>query len=160
VNKLLFADLNGHIKRTLPDSSFNFDFFIKAFSSNNPDKKTETDTSASKWKIVAEDLELDNIRADFSDDMSGLDMKAMLGSLKLSMRNMDLNDPLFDVKKIFISDASVSINLKKTSATETAPAPADRAVSKMPLLAANEVNLERVQFYFADQASGISLGFN
>ncbi|MBC8112352.1 MAG: hypothetical protein H7Y04_14960 [Verrucomicrobia bacterium] len=49
INTISVNNLSANIKRSLPDSLYNFDFIIKAFSDSV--NVTEEDTAATPWKI-------------------------------------------------------------------------------------------------------------
>lgn len=153
VNSLLLADLNTHIKRSLPDSTFNFNFFIKAFAGDPVSKPEKKDTAASPWQISADKIELRQIRASFVDDVSGNDMRASIGQLELSMKQMDLRAMQFDGDELSLGNTSVSIIRTKSS---PAQAP-DTTTTKLPGLSMNRIDLDQVQFYFADKTSGVLL---
>jgi len=149
VNNLLIADLNSHIKRILPDSSFNFNFILKAFSSDVVKKEPlPKDTVA--WKIIVNSIVLQHIQATFSDEVSGMNMLYEIGNLKISLKDMDIKTMRFDGDELSLTDANVRIIKTKYS-----PATIDTITTVLPAVSLHQLKLHQVQFYFADETSGI-----
>ena len=157
VNNLLISDLNSHLKRSLPDSSFNFNFLIKAFSDGVVKKETlQKDTASSTWEILAKSIELKNIRTTFSEEVSGMNMLYEIGNLKLTLKNMDINSMKFDGDELSLNDANVRI-IKTKISPET---PTDTSINVLPSFSLQILKLHHIQFYFADSFSGILINSN
>ena len=78
--------LTTHITRTLPDSSFNFDFILHALSPNSTTADIYPDTSVGpSWKIRLGGLSLNGVKGTYDDDVSGLQLHIQLGSLEASI---------------------------------------------------------------------------
>jgi hypothetical protein len=156
INDLSISGLTSHIQRTLPDSLFNFDFFIKAFQ---PDKKEITeakDTTSSEWKIRLNRLHFQNIAGNYFDEVAGMDMKAIIGELKLDMENMDLQNMQFHANKMLLNDAFYSLVMfGKTAAPDTTA-----VAGLLPGIGANKIEVNNVGFHFSDKESGILCDFN
>jgi translocation and assembly module TamB len=150
VSSLLLSGLTAHVVRTMPDSAFNFNFFIKAFASKTP-QKTIKDTIASKWKIGVGDIKINKINATYSDAVSGNDMKVRFQKLELDVKDMDLKELGFKVGDIALSGANVSFMQSKASS----PSKKNTTVTKLPLLAVNSIKLDNVKFSFGSKVNSV-----
>lgn len=152
VADLLITDLNSHIKRSLPDSSFNFNFLIKAFSNDGIKKgPLPEDTTSSTWKIAANIIQLKNIHASFSDEVNGMHMLYAIGNFKLKLKSMDLNTMLFSGDDLTLADANISI-VKTKSSPEI---PEDSIAGVLPSISLHTLKLKHILFYYEDKVSGI-----
>ncbi|RPI03532.1 MAG: translocation/assembly module TamB [Ignavibacteriae bacterium] len=112
--------LNAHITRTLPDSSFNFDFILNALSSDSPSLPTPPDTSAgSVWKIELGGVSLHDIHVTYDDEVSGLNLRLSLGALKASMDKFDLDKMQFRAGELSLANTRASIIQTKESLPDT-----------------------------------------
>ncbi|MBC7383767.1 MAG: translocation/assembly module TamB [Bacteroidia bacterium] len=146
VNELLIADLNGNIKRSLPDSAFNFAFIIDAFKGDAKTNVTPPikDTTSSAWQVLVNTIKLKNINATYIDEVSGNDMMVSLGNLELSMKNKDIRNLHFDADKLLLADAHVSIIQHKSVKIDIH----DTAVTIFPSLSLNDLRLSRFSFNY------------
>lgn len=112
--------LTTHITRTLPDSSFNFDFVLNALSSESNSVKSDPDTSTkSNWKIQFGRINLQNIYATYDDEVSGLDLNLRIGVLDASIDEFDLDRMQFSADKISLQNTTASIIQLKDSPPDT-----------------------------------------
>jgi translocation and assembly module TamB len=88
------------IKRLLPDSSFNYDFLIKAFASNSDTSKK---TSSSPFKIEIDRIYLQRIAATYKDDATGNDLTASFEDFSMRIKRFDPDHLVFSVKDISLS---------------------------------------------------------
>ena len=83
VTNIRIDSLTAHVTRTLPDSSFNFDFILHALSPHSTTADNNHDTSSGPhWEIRLGGLNLNGILATYDDDVSGLKLLFQLGTLK------------------------------------------------------------------------------
>ncbi len=141
VDDLEITGLTANVLRTLPDSSFNFDFLIDAFSDSNAVEKP-ADTSASPWKISVNTIALNNIHASYADSVSGTDLKVVLGKLNLDMESMSLKPLAFRVDELVMADMHGSLRLTKTSVPDTAVA------GPLPGLGLKKLRISNSSFLF------------
>ncbi len=118
--------LTAHITRTLPDSSFNFDFLLTAFShGSGPD--TRPDTSAGPgWDIRLGRLRLNGIHVIYDDAVSGLNLYVQIGSLESSIEEIRLDRMQARVDDISLANTIASVvQTKETPHAESQPADVD-----------------------------------
>jgi hypothetical protein len=100
------------LKRRLPDSVFNFQFVIDAFSSGKTETPKKTDTSGGFQFIVGSVL-LHNIRTTFIDDAGGNEMYFSLGNLKAKLKTFDPAHQSYAIPGIEIKNLSANIRQYK-----------------------------------------------
>ncbi|MDJ1482047.1 translocation/assembly module TamB domain-containing protein [Cytophagaceae bacterium YF14B1] len=158
INGVELETFTGHINRTLPDSSFNYDFIINAFSDSVTVAKE--DTTGKPWQFSIDDVNLKDIYATYKDDISKQNLVLNLGNLDLSFKELDLNKSIYAVDKLAIQHTSVlfeSGSLEKPSETKNTQ-PVDTASSSaLPALSFKTISLEDLHIKYYDQPSGLNL---
>ena len=81
-------DITGHIKRSMPDSSFNFDFIIKAFASNSSAQAKKDTTTAKPWQFALGKISLHKIYFTFNDEPAGSNMSFVIGNFKTRVKEL------------------------------------------------------------------------
>lgn len=149
VSFLEVDSVNLRLARTPNDSSFNFNFLIRAFASGDKPKKevadAKTDTTKKSFAINPGKVHLQKIRVLFDDRYGGTSLSVSLNELALRMDHMDLDKLDFDYKDVYINGLKTSVMLgegkKTTAAKDTVP-------GKMPLIHGDKIILRNVQFTY------------
>ncbi|HEX8545482.1 MAG TPA: hypothetical protein VF691_00895, partial [Cytophagaceae bacterium] len=95
---------------------FNYDFILKAFSSNNVDT-----TGGSTWEFDMEDIELSNIRLSFFDFAGKIDLDVQLKKSQIDLQTLGLNDQHLIVDKVTLIGLQTAFtNLRGTPETLSA----------------------------------------
>lgn len=147
VNHLFLSNVNANISRSTVDSTYNFNFFIKAFSGDKKKAPTikakpgSSDTAG--WLIEVDKLQLENIRGSFADGVSGITVKGAVGALSLNMKAIDIRHLSFSGHDLSLSDADVSIIQSRSNHSVE-----DSVVTLLPLLALDKVDLRRIKFLY------------
>ncbi|MBS1613580.1 MAG: translocation/assembly module TamB domain-containing protein [Bacteroidetes bacterium] len=150
INKVNLNGVNANIFRSEADSTFNFNFFITAFTGAPKQDKSDTDNTKGKpWKIQVNNVLLENIRATFNDSIAGTEIAGRIGKLDLNMKAMDIQKLSFEGKELTLEDANVRIAQNKPGTNSP-----DTAIVVMPLLAMNKLNLHRVDFVYESLPNG------
>ena len=97
INELDFRGITANIERSLPDSSFNFDYIINAFISDQV--SNDTDTSAS-MQFSIDKINLDRIKINYKDDVIGTNASVNLNHLNTRIKTFNLERMLFEIPKI------------------------------------------------------------
>lgn len=144
VSELNVDGLTANIHRTLPDSSFNFDFFVQAFASKNP-KPTNpaADTSVSTIKIKVDRVHLQRLNLLYDDAVTGMFAKANLGELTLGMDEIDLQKMTFKGKELMLANTTGLFEIRKIS--EDKP---QESSGPLPDIALKKLSLNHVTFGF------------
>ncbi len=90
VSRIEIADLTAKVKRQLPDTLYNFQFIIDAFASGDTVQQKD---SSPGMKISVKNIDLDNIRLLYKDDITGNDVT-------LGLRHFDTEFDVFDIDKM------------------------------------------------------------
>lgn len=97
VNDIELEGIRANIYRIQPDTVFNFDYIVQAFSSPPSDNPKDT-TGA--FTIDINRVKLSKILATFKDDQSGNDIYCYLGDFETRIKKFDLDKMNFNVPKI------------------------------------------------------------
>ncbi|MGN6648131.1 MAG: translocation/assembly module TamB domain-containing protein, partial [Cytophaga sp.] len=143
-------DFSVHLKRNERDSTFNFQFLLDAFTSDNK-KEVSIDTtkSGTPWTVKAKSIVLSHGRFNMEDSLSGLYMNLSLGEMKGELNKLDLNKSFADVGDISLSDVHGSVRSTKQSTPDTSTSAGWRGVSVSGL------TIERSSFSYSDQISSL-----
>jgi uncharacterized protein involved in outer membrane biogenesis len=90
------------IKRVLPDSSFNYDFIIKAFGSNS-NSDTLKKNASRPFKIELDRIYLQRIGGTYKDDATGNDFTAFLEDFSTRIKTFDPVHLVFSAGDISLS---------------------------------------------------------
>jgi hypothetical protein len=111
VNKLDLEDMTLKVKRLMPDSVFNYQFIIDAFSSA-PEKTVKTDTSAGFTFVIGK-ISLHQIHALYQDDATGNALRVNLGDFNTSLKTFDPAHQHYDIPVLSLTDVSGSVRQYK-----------------------------------------------
>lgn len=158
VGSIKINNLTGHVRRTLPDSSFNFDYILDAFSDSL--SVAETDTSPTLWRISIDEIALRNIHLTLDDETAKSNLLLRLGELDLSFEELDVVRSVYKLDKVKLAHTTFSY----ISALEKNSIPAQAQTSPPPDTAAfplqiglRELSLDDVHITYRDQAAGQNL---
>jgi hypothetical protein len=147
VNHLFLSDVNANIARSKVDSTFNFNFFIKAFSSGEkkaPVVKVKTNPKDTVgWQIQVNKLQLENIRGSYADGVSGLTIKATVGNLDLNMKAIDIKHLSFSGHDLALSNVNFTLIQSQSN-----PSVEDTSVALLPLIAMDKLTLKNIKFLY------------
>ena len=105
-DRIELSGITGKIKRTMPDTLYNFQFIIDAFTSKTPAPAV---ADSSNFKISLKNIALDNIRLAYKDVVSGNDMTATLNHFDTEFKNFDLDGMVFDAPIILLKGLEADI---------------------------------------------------
>ena len=152
VTNIRIDSLTAHITRTLPDSSFNFDFILNALSPNSTAADKNLDTSSGpQWEIRLGALSLNSAYATYDDAVSGLGLRFQIGTLKAAVDGFDLNNLKFHVDDLFLSNSAASVTLTKESHPDTTR-------SKAVDVGVRSLSLANIHFIYENISAGEQCG--
>src|SRR5690554_8106897 len=102
INELDFRGITANINRTLPDSAFNFDYIIRAFTTEQVEEESQDSTSAMAFSI--DKINLDRIQLRYNDEIIGTDADFYLGHLDTRIKTFDLQNMSFEIPKLVRSE--------------------------------------------------------
>ncbi len=149
LKKVEWNGVTAHIKRTLPDSTFNFNFFIDAFASKEP-KTPEPKTDSKPLKFDLGVIHLSDIRGTYNDEVIKLDTRLVLGDLYLDTRDFDLQKMNFDVRKLTLKNTTAYV---RKDPVVSAP---DTTTSTMPQFHVGDLQLDNVHALYESPYDSLS----
>ncbi|MFL5787135.1 MAG: translocation/assembly module TamB domain-containing protein [Flavisolibacter sp.] len=111
VKDLEFQNITAKIKRVLPDTVYNFQFIVNAFTSEQV-KKPDTAKTA-PMKLDVSDIALDNVNITFKDAITGNDVYAHVGNLSASIDTLDPYTPKLYVPTLIVRNVTAHIKQTK-----------------------------------------------
>ncbi len=122
IKSVRLDDATAKIRRQLPDTAFNFQYIIDAFTGGKKDTSTVVDTSAA-MAINIGTIELNNLRLIYKDVVTGNDVEAGLAHFDTRVDKFDLDKMHFIIPAINIR--SLTAKVIQTKPLIIAPASAD-----------------------------------
>ncbi|HEX8059676.1 MAG TPA: translocation/assembly module TamB domain-containing protein [Cyclobacteriaceae bacterium] len=107
LNKIEVGNTTGNISRTLPDSTFNFDYIVKAFTSHDT-TQTDTTSSGKPWTFAIEDIEFNDVRITYNDKTTPMRINAHVGSFNVDTDKIDLDSLKFSFNDVAIDKTNIS----------------------------------------------------
>lgn len=153
INTIELNNFSGYVSRTLPDTTFNFDFIIKAFSSDEP-KEEDTTKSSSVFDI--NNIDLSNIHISYNDVVTGVDADAYLGKFKTHFDRFNLDSMLFDIDSIILSGVNADVVQSAPLVNDTATVTPSSKSSEMPELSLKALALNHIFVHYNNKAAGMS----
>ncbi len=98
IKEIYLDDILAKVKRLPPDSTFNFQFIVDAFSSEEKKAPEKEDTSTMKMNI--DRILVNKTRIIYKDLFTGNDMDLAIGHLDTKIATFDPSHLLFDVPNI------------------------------------------------------------
>jgi translocation and assembly module TamB len=151
INDLHVENLTANIKRVLPDTVYNFQFIVDAFTPKTPTPAVPADTAA--MKLALDKLSLDNIRFRYDDTVTGNNWSIVLRHFDTRIKTFDPQKLVFDIGNISIDGLTARMYQYKplvepadiTNDTETA--------APMPLISLASLDLENIDVDYRNQVS-------
>lgn len=150
VSDIHLSGATSHIRRTLPDSVFNFDFLIDVFASADQPKQIDTTKSTSPNLQVGK-LYLNDIRFTYDDEISGVYTNNTIGELTMSVDSIDLEHLAFVVDELYIGNTVSTVKLTPVPAAAEEPVES----SLLPYFAAKKIVFENVNFTFGSPGDSL-----
>ena len=160
INEINLNGITAKIKRQLPDTTFNFQFIVDAFVTDQA-KPATADTAAMKMAI--DKIIVDKTRLVYQDVVTGNDVDVYLGHLDTRIDKFDPDNLTYDVSSIKINGLRGWV--KQTAPLEvtvvnTNPAPSVANEKPQFLKFTNkETLLSDIDFAYANTVSAINSRF-
>jgi len=134
----------ANVNRTLPDSSFNFDFIVSAISSKDQKLANEEQSKKSAFPgIEIGPLFFSDINVHYKDAVSGVSVKLALGELHLETHSMDIEKLDFRLKHLSFLNSNIAVFLKNTPASS-----ATVTSGPNPKVSIDECVIQQISFLF------------
>lgn len=125
INEINLNGITTKIKRQLPDTTFNYQFIVDAFSSPTPTEPKKADTSSMKMAI--EKIIVDKTRLVYLDVVTGNDVDVYLNHFDTRINTFDPTNLRYDVPSIVLNGIRGRIKQSQpmtVTAVNTNPSPA------------------------------------
>jgi len=162
INEIDLRGITAKIDRTLPDSSFNFDYIIRAFVGEEKEEPKPEDTTSS-MEFSIDKINLDRIRIVYKDDVIGTNADFNLAHFDTRIKTFDLNNMRFEIPKVNIKGINTAIKQWAVIDSAAVPKPNDLGVEQatgeeiaMPDLKLGSLQIEDIKVAYEDEASALS----
>ncbi|HEX6332873.1 MAG TPA: hypothetical protein VFZ78_01530, partial [Flavisolibacter sp.] len=148
------------VRRTLPDTAFNFQFIVDAFA---VEKKKRSDTADSPpLKLNISNISLENVRLTYDDVVTGSDMYARIGNLTATIDTLDPYIPVFNIPTIIARNVQARV-IQRAPLTKPEPVSKDVAEALTPNAARfhfGTIDLTRFSIQFENDVSAFYTSLN
>ncbi|PZR20961.1 MAG: hypothetical protein DI539_09250 [Flavobacterium psychrophilum] len=156
INSVNLQGIVANVRRN-KDSVFNFDYIIKAFTSDKP-----KDTTSAPMKFSIDRINLDRIRINYDDKISKNNLKANLTHFDTRIRKFDLDKMEFTVPKINLDGLKLTLKQGMIDEIARGTQKAAEEASKQPDLKLNldKINIANVAIGYDNEGSRLDTGIN
>ncbi|WP_462264707.1 translocation/assembly module TamB domain-containing protein [Mucilaginibacter sp.] len=159
INEINLQGITAKISRD-KDSTFNFDYIIKAFASEQKKEPKPKDTT-STLQFKLDKIILDRINIAYKDVTTGNDVKFLLGHFDTRVKEFDLDKMKFSIPKINLSDVDAVViqtpagsSVKQAAAVDTATTPLNLTLD----LGTIDISKIRLNYRSNELATKLDLG--
>ncbi|HEV7782876.1 MAG TPA: translocation/assembly module TamB domain-containing protein [Chitinophagaceae bacterium] len=154
IKDIRLSDITAHISRDAPDSAFNFQFIVDAFTPE-PDPADTGSTAVMEADINM--IRLENTRIIYRDAVTGTDMDISAAGIVTELHSKDLNKNDFTIPVIDGKDITVLVKqVKPLAAPEPLAKDIAQAMMPMPLhLLVGNVNLQNITIRYDNDVSAM-----
>lgn len=125
LNQVELSKIRLYLDRRLPDTTFNFQFLINAFDTGKP---KPVDTTAAPLDLSLDALALNDVRIRYYDDVTGLDTRAYVDTLRAQFGLVDVDRSRYHLDSVFVNGLGLNLRVfKGVAVAETASKPANPA---------------------------------
>lgn len=155
INRIALEHITANIKRTLPDTTFNFQFIIDAFASKEVKPKDNTDTTSTPVNIQT--VELDKIRVVYNDVITGNDIVANLDHFDTRFTEFDLDKMRFGIPSLVLKGLIAKVYQVKPLVENIPPVAtgSQQSSSVSPVIDLRKVDLQKIQVDYRNDVSAL-----
>ena len=168
IQEIDLEGITAKITRSAPDGSFNFDYILKAFTSEKESTPTAPDT-ASALLFNIDKVNFDRIRFAYKDDMIGTSADIWLNHFDTRIKTFDLKDNMtFDMPKINLEGLTAYVKQWAPSTESTKPSPEDFGITDssanttalLPNIGTELIKLKDIFVRYQDVSSAMDTKFD
>jgi translocation and assembly module TamB len=138
LDKLHINGANITFYKNQADSLFNFSPLL-----NSTEKKVQKKSKESSWEIDFDELELNNIKVNFNNQISSSEISLYIGNFLIVVNSIDINSGNFNIDKIDIENTSMSmLSPPKKKPKKTGASPNDLPFN----IKLKDLNLKNIHF--------------
>ncbi len=115
IDDLKWSGVRANISRQDTVNGFNYQFLLDAFApaDTTTTATTQQDTTAAGMNFSLGDVDLNDFRVRFTDDVAGLDSKFLLGTFKVEMQEFSLDSMTFKAGDALLENTRFSYSQTK-----------------------------------------------
>ncbi len=153
IDSIRLDNFSANVSRTLPDTTFNFNYILEAFGATGEDTTTEDTSSSGSFTLGA--IDLSNIRLRYNDVVTGMNGRLILGKFVTRFKAFKLDSMRFDLDTIKLTDVFANFIQKQPLITETVEDTKTQqdtsTAAEMPALAFAGLSINHLQAHYLDQ---------
>ncbi|WP_133256956.1 translocation/assembly module TamB domain-containing protein [Hymenobacter edaphi] len=119
VSNVELTDGTVHIARTLPDSTYNFDYILAAFATGDTTTATPADSTGG-FKYDIGEAHLARVYLTYDDQVDGMNVRGRVGDLAVAMKEVDVDRSIYRVETASLKNTG--INIRQTKVPPDTPA--------------------------------------
>lgn len=167
IQELELKGITAKINRTLPDSSFNFDYILAAFASEEESSVTADSSSALVFEM--DKILFERIKFLYKDDVIGTSADIYLNHFDTRIKKFDLsNNMAFSMPNINLDGLQATIKQWEIATSADIPDASDFGLNDssiagtdlLPDLQLNTLNLKNIFVRYQNEASNIDTKFD
>ncbi|MCC3156253.1 translocation/assembly module TamB domain-containing protein [Hymenobacter sp. 15J16-1T3B] len=108
VSNVELLDGTVHIARTLPDSTYNFDYILAAFATGDTTTTTAADSTGG-FKYDIGDAHLARVYLTYNDEVDGMNVRGRVGDLAVRMKEVDVDHSIYRVETASLKNTGLSV---------------------------------------------------
>ncbi|MDQ3190762.1 MAG: translocation/assembly module TamB domain-containing protein [Bacteroidota bacterium] len=144
INSLYLENVTAHIYRTLPDSTFNFDFIINAFANGDTLEKPKQDES--QWDFAIYNIELKKINFTMDDQVLASNTNVSIGYFNVNLDDLDLDQNKYFVDDVDLQNATISYH----SFAPYNNVEEDTLTTQLPFISVENLNFSNIHVAYSD----------
>ena len=151
IDDVSWEGLKANIIRKDSLSGFNYEFLVNAFATDTT-TTTQTSQDTTAFELNLGTFNFKDFRLNFKDDVTGIDARLDLDQLELAVDKTDLDQFIFDVGTVTLSNTSF-----KYLQTKPFPESQDTTAAPLPQIRIDELVLSKVNVDYTSIPDGIAL---
>lgn len=119
LNQIELEHIRLNIKRTLPDTAFNFQYILNAFDTGTAPEPS--DTVSTPMMINLTGIFLKDVRIKYKDDVAGADVNSYVDSLRAKFSVSDVNNSRYHLSDVAVNGLDLYTRLYEGLPTPSSP---------------------------------------
>ncbi len=158
INQVELEGIRAKINRTLPDTTFNYQFVVDAFVTNEP--PTPADTVATPLEMRLDELNLRRVYLTYRDAVIGTDAEAEINSAQILFEAFNPTRSLYHPTRLSLNGARANLRLYEALVTPTVAQPATTPSDPADTLniRVGDVSIRNFKWDFTDETTGMKNG--
>ncbi|HEY0751379.1 MAG TPA: hypothetical protein VGD26_09490, partial [Chitinophagaceae bacterium] len=140
VKDIQLSDIIAKVKRELPDTTYNFQFIVDAFATEQT-KRSDT-ALTTVLRLDADKVGLNNVRIVYNDVVTGSDMWAHINNLNADIDTLNPYDQHYEVPELNVKGMTVRFTQRSPLAT---PEPVAKDVAEAAIPSPMKLNFGKIQ---------------